>query len=234
MKTKQLPEAEIHELGLRYWPYALSQQAVLEEVVRLAPPNGRLLDIMCGPGNLLGRIANIRPDLKLTGVDKKPQYVQYLAKTYPEIISVWGDVLHWHPATPFDIVICTGSLHHLPYNLQEKAIASIASMVKPGKPVILSDCYIDDYSDEVERKKAAEKLGHEYMQATIQNGAPDDVLAWTMDITWNDVFQKEYKTSIVKRLPLLEKRFCKVETIKTWPAGDMEYGDYIHICLGQN
>ena len=231
MIEKQLPESEVYEKGLLYWPYSSSQQFVLDKVAELASKNGCLLDIMCGPGNLLGRIANIRPDLKLTGVDKKPQYTQYIEKMYPGVISVWGDVLYWHPTSPFDIVICTGSLHHLPYNLQEKAIASIAAMVKHGKPVIIADCYIDDYSNEIERKKAAEKLGHEYTQVTIKNGAPDDVLAWTLDITWNDVFQKEWKTSIVKRLPLLKKHFRKVQTVKTWPEDSgYSYGDYVHIC----
>lgn len=231
MMEKQLPESEVYEKGLLYWPYKLSQQFVLNKVAKLASQDGCLLDIMCGPGNLLGRIASIRPDLKLTGVDKKPQYTQYISKAYPDIISVWGDVLYWHPTSLFDMVVCTGSLHHIPYDLQEKAIASIASMAKPGKPVIIADCYIDDYSNEIERKKAAEKLGHEYTQVTIENGAPDDVLAWTLDITWNDVFQKEWKTSIVKRLPILEKHFREVQTIKTWPENPgCGYGDYVHIC----
>ena len=122
MIGKQLPESKVYEKGLLFWPYRASQQLVLDKIAELAPHGGCLLDIMCGPGNLLGRIVAIRPDLKLVGVDKKPQYTQYISKKYPEIISIWGDVLHWHPASPFDIVVCTGALHHLLYNLQENAI----------------------------------------------------------------------------------------------------------------
>lgn len=231
MEEKQLPESKVYEEGLLYWPYKSSQQFVLDKISELAPKNGNLLDIMCGPGNLLGRIAQIRPDLELTGVDWKPEYVQYVGKKYPRIISIWGNVLDWHPKSLFDIVVCTGALHHVPYDQQKTAIANIASMAKLGQPVIISDCYIDDYLNEIERKLAAEKLGHEYTQAAIGNGAPDDVLAWTLDITWNDVFQKEWKTSIKKRLPFLKECFSQIEPIKTWPQNsNYGFGDYIHIC----
>lgn len=232
MKAKQLPEARIYELGLQYWPYALSQAIVLEEVEKLAPQNGRLLDIMCGPGNLLGRIAEIRPDLELIGVDKKADYIRYGKKTYAGATFERGDVLTWQPAAPIDMVVCTGSLHHVPYPRQEHAIANIASVLQDGKFAIIADCYIGDYTNETERKLAAEELGHAYSQATIKSGAPAEVIAWTMEIQWNDVFEKEWKTSTAKRLPILEKYFSKVQTLHSWPIRpeNVTYGDYIHIC----
>jgi SAM-dependent methyltransferase len=232
MNEKQLPEAEIYEKGLRYWPYRSSQQFVLDKVAELSPLNGCLLDIMCGPGNLLGRITKICPNLKLIGVDIDPRYIQYGNRTYPQASFEKGDVLSWSPISAIDIVICTGALHHIPYDMQEDAIAHIAAIAIKGKDssVIISDCYVDDYTNEMERKEVAAKLGYKYLRETIRNDAPDEVIAWTVDILWNDVLKKEYKTSVVKRLPLLEKYFRKVETVKSWPVGDTGYGDYIHIC----
>ncbi len=66
---RQLPESEIYEEGLRFWPYKDSLQGVLERVIKYAQQNGTLLDAMCGPGYLLGEIAKKRPDLKLSGMD---------------------------------------------------------------------------------------------------------------------------------------------------------------------
>ena len=46
---------------------------------------------------------------------------------------------------------------------------------------------------------------------------------------WNDVLMKEFKTSLRKRLLIFEKYFAVVDTMKTWPAIESDYGDYISI-----
>lgn len=227
---RELPESETYEDSLQYWPYDLSLKTVIERVVKEAPQGGTVLDVMCGPGYLLGKLKEQRPDLSLTGVDIDARYIPYGQQKYPGINFQSGDALTWRPAEPADIVVCTGSVHHIPYEQQEAAIANIATMVKPGGVVIISDCYVDDYSNETERKAAAAKLGYEYLRVAIERNAPDKVIAWTADILWNDVFGKEFKPSLEKRLPLLERHFAKVETIHTWPGTGKGYGDYIHIC----
>jgi SAM-dependent methyltransferase len=228
---KQLPESVVYEEGLHYWPYRTSLQAVLDYIVAHAPKYGDLLDIMCGPGYLLGQIAQKRSDLILKGVDIDERYVSYGHETYPNVSFEQGDVLTWRPLIRFDVVVCTGAVHHIPYEQQEAALASIASLVTPGGFAVISDCYVDNYSDETERKLAAAKLGYEYLVETIRNGAPDKVVEWTVDILSNDVLMHEFKPPLAKRLPAFEKCFASVVTLKPWPATiESEYGDYVHIC----
>lgn len=228
---KELPQAETYEEGLEYWPYRTSLTTVIEHICEFDPPGASLLDVMCGPGYLLGKIKERRPDLSLSGVDINDRYVSYGQKTYPEVTFEKGDVLNWKPKEKFDIVVCTGSVHHIPYDLQEGALANIASMAKPGALVVISDCYVDDYSTEAERKQAAAKLGYEYIRETIANGGSNKVIEWTIDILWNDVLMQEFKPSFEKRIPLLEKCFAEVKTIKSWPNDTPPgYGDYVHIC----
>jgi SAM-dependent methyltransferase len=38
-------------------------------VKRIEPPNARVLDVACGPGNVSAYLAKVRPDLKLVGID---------------------------------------------------------------------------------------------------------------------------------------------------------------------
>lgn len=226
---KELPEAETYEEGLEYWPYKTSLQRVIDEICDISPQNARLVDVMCGPGYLLGKIHERRPDLSLYGVDIDERYVSHGAKTYPYATFEKGDVLTWQPSEKFDVVVCTGSVHHIPYDLQESAIANIASMGKPGALVIIPDCYVDDYSTETERKQAAAKLGYEYIRETIDNGGSDRVIEWTVDILWNDVLMHEFKPSFEKRIPVLEKFLNEIKTLKTWPNDTPPgYGDYIH------
>lgn len=227
---RELPESETYEEGLSYWPYKTSLATVLKIVREQAPKNGSLLDIMCGPGYLLSKIKEVRPDLRLTGVDIDERYVSYGQKTYLGISFEKGDVLDWKPKTQFDMVLCTGSVHHIPYEHQGAAITNIVRMAKPDGLVIISDCYVDDYSTETERKLAAAKLGHEYIRETIKNGGSDRVIDWTIDILWNDVFRHEFKPSLQKRLPLLQNNFADIQTLKAWPEFESGYGDYIHIC----
>ncbi|MBU1111527.1 MAG: hypothetical protein KJ896_02000, partial [Nanoarchaeota archaeon] len=116
----------------------------------------------------------------------------------------------------------------------ETAVKRMASMVKPEGIVLVSDCYVDDYLDETERKVAAAKLGYEYLRATILNGAPQQVVEETIDILSNDVLMKEFKTSLRKRAEVFNRVFGDVLTIKNWPNFESEYGDYVSICRNSN
>jgi SAM-dependent methyltransferase len=227
---KGLPDSKIYEQELEYWPYKASWHKVLDYICQNTPTNGSLLDLMCGPGYLLGKISKQREDLQLNGVDVDERYISFAQEKYPQIKFDLSDIFSWKAAGLFDAVMCTGSLHHIPYDQQESAVEKMASLVKPGGFVLISDCYIDDYSNETERKIAAAKLGYEYLKGTIQNGAPEPIIEPCVDILWNDVFMKEFKTSVKKRAVIFKKIFGVVETLKTWPDFESEYGDYISIC----
>lgn len=227
---KELPDPEIYKDGLLYWPYKKSWEKVLEYLSQNIPKNTTTIDIMCGPGDLLGKIHLKRKDIKLTGLDIDERYISYARKKHPKINFKLKDILSWETNEQYDVVICTGSIHHIPYDKQKDVIEKIASLTKPGGFALISDCYIDDYSNEIERKTAAAKLGYEYLKETIANGAPNPVTQFTIEILWNDVLMKEFKTSLAKRLPLLKIFFNNIETLKTWPAFESGYGDYISIC----
>lgn len=227
---KGLPDSEIYEQELEYWPYKKSWNMVFDYICKNSPENGSLLDLMCGPGYLLGKIAEKRPDLNLKGIDIDERYIPFAKEKYPHIDFELNDIFSLSEKNKYDVVICTGSVHHLPYEKQEDGIKIMASLVKPEGFVLISDCYVDDYSNETERKLAAAKLGYEYLKGTIENQAPDPVIEPTIEILYNDVFIKEFKTSIKKRFPIFQKLFKRVETMKAWPDFVSEYGDYITIC----
>lgn len=227
-------ESKIYEQELVYWPYEKSWRKVLEMIASQAATDSELLDIMCGPGYLLGKIAEERRDLNLSGIDSDRRYIEYSKEKYPKINFEVVDVLSWGSAKLYDIVICTGSIHHIPYGKQGEVIKKIASAVKPGGFGIISDCHIDDYANEKERKIAAASLGYEYLAETIRKGATNKVIEATIDILYNDVMMDEFKTSLKKRMPILEKYFDTIEVIKTWPDIESEHGDYIMICKKNN
>ena len=227
--TNELPDAELYERTIDYWPYHISVNHVIDKACELAPRRARVLDMMCGPGSILADIAARRPDLELVGVDIKPEFIEYGHAAYPRINLFCGDVLNWRASEPFDMVLCTGALHHLPFNRQPLGIRNLVRNLKRDGLSIISDCYVSPFTSERERRQAARELGDAYLQYAIEHDAPNDVIEWTIDILENDICGLEWKTHLNERLEHLCRMFSRVKTEHTWPV-DKQYGDYVHIC----
>lgn len=233
--THTNPSPEVYERALQYWPYKESVRRVVEVVCRDAKNGDQVLDLMCGTGYLLRGISAHKRNLSLTGVDIDEKNIKYARRIYPEIKFHVGDVLTWQPKPAdkkFDVVLCTGALHHIPYDRQEEVVEKIARLTKPKGFAIISDAYIGNYNNETERVMEAGKLGYEYLKQTFLNGAPAEVVSATFDIMADDVMGREFKTSLRRRLPILKKHFGKIETYQTWPHNPMvhfDYGDFYHI-----
>ncbi len=226
---QNLPSAEIYEKEFTYMPWGKLIHEVQDYVTTLTPTSGNVLDLLCGPGYLLGKIEEARPDIRYTGVDLEPEYIQHARSLYPRITFELADVIAWETTEQFDVIICTAGVHHLPDALQEPFIARLPSLLKKDGFVIIGDPYIGNFTSQKERLLAGAKLGYEYLSATINLDAPADVIQAAVGVLSNDVLQVEWKTSIQLRRKMLEPHFKKIEMRKTWPANESDYGDYYFI-----
>jgi trans-aconitate methyltransferase len=227
---RKLPKPEVYEQEFEYMPWGTLIGRVASLIEREVPKNGRVLDLMCGPGYLVGEIARKRGDLVLEGVDISEEFTRHARRKYPGISFHAADALSWEDVKKNDMVVCTGGVHHLPYGKQPLFLKRLPSFLNRKGMVVLADPYIDDYSSEQERKHAAAKLGYEYIISTIRNGAPNSVVKAAVDILHNDVMGFEYKTSLKKIEPILREAFPNIEIKKVWPEADSEYGDYYIVC----
>lgn len=224
---QNLPTAEVYAQEVKYMPWGILIDEIQKLVIEQVPQNGRVLDLLCGTGHLLGQLQRQRPDIQFIGVDLEPEYIAYAAMQFPEIQFAVADAFAWQSTEMFDAVLCTGGLHHLPYEKQGPFVEKVASLVKPDGFAIVGDPYISDHTTEEERKLAAAQLGYEYLAATIRSGAPDDVIQAAIDLIPNDVLLVEFKTSIAKIRPHFERVFSSVEMHKTWGGDD--YGEYYFV-----
>ncbi|MGC9502881.1 class I SAM-dependent methyltransferase [Baaleninema sp.] len=112
--------------------YQAVHQRLLEFVE--LPPSPRVLDLGCGTGRLLDRLARTYPDLQGTGLDLSSEMIQQARKR-----NAFGDRLDFEvgnverlpfDAEQFDAVFCTVSFLHYPR--PEVAIAEIDRLLKPG------------------------------------------------------------------------------------------------------
>ncbi|MFA6018353.1 MAG: class I SAM-dependent methyltransferase [Patescibacteria group bacterium] len=226
---QNLPIADVYQKEFLYMPWGILMDRVQKIVIEKAPVGGRVLDLLCGPGYLLGELRKERSDLSFVGVDMEEEFISYATIRHPGIEFIVSDAAEWNTEEQYDVVLCTGGLHHLAYEKQELFLQKVARLLKSSGFAIIADPYIDEYKNEDERKLVGAKLGYEYLVATMKNGAPEDVIISTIGILQNDVLLVEFKSSIKKLQPIFEKTFSRVEKEKTWPVENTEYGDYMFI-----
>ncbi len=227
---KEFPKPYIYEQFFKVTPWGNLISEVVSTIQKNAPANSTILDLMCGTGFLLNEIQKERKDLKLEGIDLNTEYIKYAEENYRSINFQIANSTKWTTEEKFDVVVCTGGLHHLSYSEKELFIDKISKLLNENGFAIIADPYIDDYTNELERKKAAAKLGYEYLNNTIESNASDKIIESTIDILYNDVLQFEFKTSIKKIEPVFKKYFRVIEIKKTWQANDYEFGDYYLTC----
>lgn len=101
----------------------------------------RLLDIGCGPGTVLSRIAATNDAIGLAGVDLSPEMALIAGDKLGKradirVCNICSEPLP-HSDSSFDHVICMSTFHHFPE--PRRALAEMHRVVKPGGSVIVAD-----------------------------------------------------------------------------------------------
>jgi trans-aconitate methyltransferase len=206
---QNLPTAEVYEKEFTFMPWGRLIEKVKQNVISNAPRGSKVLDLLCGPGYLIGQIQKARPDMEYLGIDLEAEFINYARQNYPKVNFLVADAFNWMPENKFDVVLCTAGVHHLPDEKQEPFIKKIADLLTATGFAIIAD---------------------EYLLATIQMGAPPDVIDAAVQVLRNDVLLIEWKTSVRKRSKMLRKYFKDQIALKTWPLDLVtDYGDYYFV-----
>ncbi len=122
-------------------------------VARLAPPQARMLDLGCGPGQLARYLAAESAPGFFLGLDLSPKL---LARARSGVAGPTGDRFHFvcadlaagalplAPASRFDWVFLFAVLHHLPGHDRRAALCrAVRESLAPGGKVALSNWQFD-------------------------------------------------------------------------------------------
>jgi methionine biosynthesis protein MetW len=107
---------------------------LLEQVLACLPPGGRVLDVGCGSGALLARLAG-RAGHRV-GVELSAEAAAEASKVADEVLNLpLTGPLPFAPAS-FDVVVCADVLEHLAD--PAAALSSVAALCRPGGAVVVS------------------------------------------------------------------------------------------------
>jgi ubiquinone/menaquinone biosynthesis C-methylase UbiE len=119
-------------------------------IARIRDRNGdgplKVLDIGCGTGLFATRIREAFPRAQVCGVDLVPEMLAGGRERWrldaEHISPIQGDSERLPLATgSFDVVTCANSFHHYPH--QDRAVAEMHRVLRPGGCLILVDGYRD-------------------------------------------------------------------------------------------
>jgi ubiquinone/menaquinone biosynthesis C-methylase UbiE len=112
------------------------------DVAWQAGEGAAVLDVGTGPGVLLVELAELRPDLRLTGVDLSADMVRAaqrkLVRYGDRASAVTADVVDLpFEAASFDLIVSSVSLHH--WSRPGDAAVELARVLRPGGMVCVYD-----------------------------------------------------------------------------------------------
>ena len=134
-------EAKVYDLA----DFSEVNQAFANRVLELAPyPQGILIDLGCGPGDVLVRIFRLAPTFFLLGLDGSEAMITLASKRFKKegvehnILLVLSDAKKMNfPPNTFDVVVSNSLVHHLldPLPFWDE----VRRVTKPGGIVLIQD-----------------------------------------------------------------------------------------------
>jgi ubiquinone/menaquinone biosynthesis C-methylase UbiE len=121
-------------------------EATTRETLKRLPMSetGQMLDVGCGTGELLARIAGHFPRAVLAGIDPVPEMLAVAKKKLPDRAEFrvgYANALPW-PDDTFDVVVSVNMFHYVTHPVP--AIREMTRVLKPGGKLVITD-WCDDY-----------------------------------------------------------------------------------------
>lgn len=195
----------------------------------------RVLDLGCGSGTLLARIADENPDAELYGIDPSERMVQGCVNRFRETPNVHIAIGSAHRVPlPSDYVHCVVSnlaLHHVPPEDRMACAAELARLLKAGGRLIYADMFCD-VDGPVDDPARARDIIHKMVGKSLydlEHGAFETMLLHIGDIPAVIKGEGEhFTTDAAWREHLAEAGFHRFEVIPVEPA---EFGYRILIAV---
>lgn len=115
-----------------------ARRTFIKEFLEPLSPNAKVLDVGCGPATLLGYL----DDIQYTGLDLNEKHIAQAREAYGNRGQfLCGNAVSDLPAGEgqFDVVICSGLLHHLTDADARSLLRHLSQHIRPGGRICTFD-----------------------------------------------------------------------------------------------
>ncbi len=114
-----------------------------EALVAALPAGAAVLDVGCGPGLPLTKVL-VDAGCNVTGLDSAPRMLEHFHRNFPDLPTICAAIQDCDlSGREFDAAMSWGMMFHLPHHDQRRAIANIASALKPGGLFLFTSADVD-------------------------------------------------------------------------------------------
>jgi len=146
IRRYSMPGPRSYDL-IAHWLFDDRYRAIASAIAAEVPAGAKLLDVGCGPGEVLARLATIAPAIEATGVDVDPAMIERAqrradralargATGRPAFVVADAASLPFADAS-FDVVVSSFSVHHWPD--RHAGLAEAMRVLRPGGRAIIWD-----------------------------------------------------------------------------------------------
>ncbi|WP_207389288.1 class I SAM-dependent methyltransferase [Marinobacter halodurans] len=128
----------------RRWPFYIETTSNATLARLSLPPEGRVLDVGCGTGILLQKLARQYPRAQLAGVDPVPAMLSVARERVTastELHTGWAEALPFEDQS-FDAVVSCNMFHYV--RDPQRALREMGRVLRPGGRLLITD-WCDDY-----------------------------------------------------------------------------------------
>lgn len=143
--------------------------------IRCWAPASNILEVGCGEGAVIERLANAYPNADITGIDITPRVGRLFQGDKRRVKFQHKTIQEFAPSNlaSFDLIIMCDILHHIPWQFHQEILREAGKVLKPDGYLVLKDwersfsafhllCHFSDRfltGDHVKYKSAAELHG---------------------------------------------------------------------------
>jgi ubiquinone/menaquinone biosynthesis C-methylase UbiE len=98
---------------------------------------GRVLEVGCGTGTVLARLADRIPVEQLAGVDISEKMVAIASRKLPGVAFAAKQFEEYQSPEPFEVIYFSGSLHHMPD--QQLVAESVRALTAAGARIVVCE-----------------------------------------------------------------------------------------------
>lgn len=236
-----LPLAPLYVASIEVSPWRRTIERVTSLVRERAKRDALVVDLMCGPGQMIAKLAFEREDLGIVGVDVNSGYCEFGVEISPGARFIVSDVIEYLTSKPFelasaDIVTVTAGLHHLDICKQRELIELLRDQLSPESTLIVGEICIEGGGNgrrELQREVMRYYWG--VLEYVLDATQEIELIAEAIDVLRADLVGEEYKVSLAELVEILDVGFTDVQVERVWPKGD-EYemgvrtGEFVVVC----